>query len=354
MPSIKYILYIAFLCVMFYPLTMGSLYCDDVINFLHGKNTHSTWISKSIELSLHWIHYGRILILPQFTGSAINQFAHTVLQYKLVLFALNILATLFCYVYIKQLHNSISFGLFAFFYLGIIQYHMVFDGYHSFFGYYPILSILIYSCLFFPLKHQKTEKNTFYLASILLFFLLLLSGEIGLILPFVLIVQTFAFSSLNRNQFKKLMPYFGLSLLYIAATYYLRQHADMQTSYEGIQSNFDLFSMFRTWLIQLSAAIPLTSLYSRAAILQTLILTAQENWLLMVLVIMGMLGIVWMIQKKYSDIKSLPSPFFRLWGCKKFFVYRGGVCYFFPFFPGGGGGGEKKRGYFFFFFFFFF
>lgn len=287
MPSIKYILYFALLSIMFYPVTMGALYCDDALEYLQAPYAHATWLAQSLDLSSKWLHVGRIIILPQFTGSAIDQLSQTIVQYKLILFLINILATISCYVYIKNINNSVNFGLFAFFYWGIIQYHMAFDGYHSFYAYYPILSILIFSCLHFHLRYLKSDQHRFYWASVLLFFLLLLSGEIGLILPFILCIQTYAFSTLQRESILKLIPYYALAGLYLALTYFLRQQTDMQTTYTGIQSNFELTAMIRTWLIQLSASFPLTSLYQRKAILETLLQSASEHWILMTLVCMA-------------------------------------------------------------------
>lgn len=261
---------ILFIFICLSQIFYGFIYSDDLF-FSYNKELINNTFHFFISLFKSWGIQGRLT--PLMFGIIIITTKYlSIFQYKLYLIILNIIAIYSFIKLIKQYIPNFNISLWSTFFFSLFHFQL---GYHcsfnSFNGMYPLLLTLISSCIFYKLKFIDTNQKKYNILSFFLYFLSLLIIEIAYITPFLLFLVTY---HKTKNIFKSLYlnrSIFITTLLFISVSLYLKSQMHFKMHYIGLQTNFDLFPIIKTYIIQTFSSLPLIYLYKQKLILPNIL-----------------------------------------------------------------------------------
>ena len=263
---LAYFLMSALTTVALLPLLSSGYYSDDLINStLNGQIglESSSLLKNLIGVNQHWIHAnGRFFPVASIMVLPVAYIFSTLLTHKIFILMMIIVNVLLFSRFVETLTKNFFTGCLAVLTLPILfQFRLFHDPILSFSG--MMQSFMTLTLLSLILFQEYLKRDRLYLIAASLFFynlsLYFYEISIPLVLLFLILVIGNNSHVQLRPQLRKVLPYIAstaCALLIMGIARLMRDPAT--TGYDGITLNFEAISIFKTLLVQISAAMPLS------------------------------------------------------------------------------------------------
>jgi hypothetical protein len=292
-------------------ILFSSLYSDDLINYQVVKSFPDFTFGKMLRYGydefILSVSAGRCTPLSFYLAAVVFWLSHSVFQYKLLVFAMNLLAVIsFIYLLYKlEWQKTIIYFLLA--YAVLIQFQISYhDSFTSLNGMYPLAfatSAMSIACF---IEVTKSNSIACLIFSICLATVSLFITEVGII-SFVVII----FLGIKRIRMHSLakfhlIPFFIVLLVYALILYNLRQNA---SSYGGTTIHIAGEAMAKVFFCQLFSVLPLSNFYKLPEIPKLLASQLVDVWVIIFVVIFAVLSFG--VFSRKLNVKQPKSQFIR-------------------------------------------
>jgi hypothetical protein len=276
------------------PILFAGYYSDDVPNGLvlgAAQLTQQSILAICKTHFLLWFYNGRIFPVAIFTGYPFFYFFHTITSYQVAHSILIWISLLSVAWMVKQITKQMMSALLLLFLIplcwSVRDYH---DPLTSFSTLLPLVTLFSAITIGGFIKAVEEKKWYWSVGSLLAYVLAICTYEIGMASFVVIFLLGMTNQSSFKKQIKNIVPYFIITFLYVALTFYLRA---MKTAhvYDGVQLG-DLSHFGRTFVYQLTAALPLSyHLFSENRLLLSSLFDSNFSLTLQCFLMLGLLTI---------------------------------------------------------------
>lgn len=258
---------IAFVFIYLYPVLNSGFFYDDSLNSLiHGAkvNGNASIFDFIIGETARWAQGGRVFPLgPALCYPLFDVIVHTgndMLIYKIYIVIMTLINVWLCGVVVEKitLSKKIKFismlVIPAFFQVAVSTYNAL----YSFHGLLQSVMLFGLLSLLFAINSFEKQKKRYGILSGLFLACSMLLYEVGFIFIIPTVILIFYYKDGKFvDRIKRILPQLIVFTVIFLINVYARLTASIDT-YVGVDINFNIVAIVKTFLKQLSAAFPLT------------------------------------------------------------------------------------------------
>ncbi len=238
----------------------SGYYWDDARNataYLYERGDGVPLIKNVLAFMGEYIRLGRINVLSCYYYFLF--YLPDVASYKLVILLLTLLNQLLLLRVVRFVSGSRSLAQLSMLLIPLlIQFRPYQDPVTSFYGLMQVILAEMILMVWFLIRYLREGRRRDQLLSLLLFFISLMTYEV--VFPFILMIGLLIWVE-TRKLAKALrygLPYALVCLVLLGAVLILRQAHPPEEIYEGVRFSLNVGAVLRTYLNQISAALPLS------------------------------------------------------------------------------------------------
>jgi len=258
----------AFVVICFLPIIKSGLYSDDLANFqLSVNDDHVSVLQRAIPSINSTKATGRYTPLSFIWMAFVFKYFITILNYKILVFTMNLLAVIVFITYLSALKLKINQGIWLLCFGSVVQFRIWYhDAYTSFNGMYQLLAIFVFVTLIFYGHYLIKRKAWLLTVSTFFFICSVLTSEVGLVALLLVPVTALMLKIPFRKWISSSLLYILIAFIYLGYTAWLRNNVLEKDMYIGLKASYDLPAMLELLGEQMFASLPLSNLYDQEAI----------------------------------------------------------------------------------------
>jgi hypothetical protein len=264
-PYLCYVVIAVYVATSLSPLLSSGYYSDDLVNSttkayleLHGISLFQHLLSTA----WFWTTYnGRFFPVAILTTGPISYLSYNLHLYKILLLSLTVFNVLLFGLLTALITRSRQTSCLAMLFLPILfQFRLYHDPLLSLSGMMQILAAFVFLAMIFLYKHLEHPKAAYLIASLLSYNLALYLYEVSTLLIALFLITLARQNHLRAGHKLRIAVFYTLSMMVALiaqlAARLLREPT--WAGYSGLQFNADAVRASTTFLLQLSASLPLS------------------------------------------------------------------------------------------------